>query len=176
MASRDIKDLTPSLQKKAKQIVEECKNNGVELLIYCTLRTLQEQAKLYCQGRTTKQIAEKAASLKEKGFGFLAAFLEKETQTKGKIVTNAGPGESWHNYREAFDAVPIVGKTCLWNYKSNKAKWDVFAKAAENAGIEWGGNWKFKDYPHVQESKSGNPLDDFKPEEIKEMLTKNKCL
>ena len=47
MASRSIKDLTPEMQDKAEFVLGYCKNEGVDLLIYCTLRSLEEQAILF---------------------------------------------------------------------------------------------------------------------------------
>jgi peptidoglycan L-alanyl-D-glutamate endopeptidase CwlK len=61
-------------------------------------------------------------------------------------VTNARGGQSMHNYGLAVDFVFIVNGKVSWDEKlyKNIGRW------AEKAGLEWGGNWKFVDMPHVQ--------------------------
>ena len=63
-------------------------------------------------------------------------------------MTNAKPGQSFHNYRVAFDFVPIVNGKAMWN------DLDTFNKCgeiAESVGLEWAGRWKsFKELAHCQ--------------------------
>jgi peptidoglycan L-alanyl-D-glutamate endopeptidase CwlK len=80
ISSRKITDLHPSMRTKAQSFVDLCKKNGIDILIYCTLRNNAAQAELYARGRSVP----------------------------GGIVTNARPGESMHNYGMAFDCVPLV--------------------------------------------------------------------
>jgi len=66
--------------------------------------------------------------------------------TPGKIVTYAKGGESTHNHGLGFD---IAFKT------GNKLDWDIrlfkFAgQLSRKYNLEWGGDWKIKDYPHFQ--------------------------
>jgi peptidoglycan L-alanyl-D-glutamate endopeptidase CwlK len=79
MPSRSLNDLHPALKDKARQLIELCKAEGIELRIISTYRSLEEQADLYAQGRSKP----------------------------GKIVTYAKPGTSWHNWSLAFDCCPI---------------------------------------------------------------------
>ena len=69
--------LYPPFLAKVLELLAECERRGAHY--YCTygMRTFQEQAKLYFQGRTTP----------------------------GKIVTNAKAGYSCHNYGIAVDVV-----------------------------------------------------------------------
>ena len=73
--------LLPELQDKARAFLTTAADKGFSLRITQGLRTMEEQAKLYAQGRTTP----------------------------GKIVTHAKPGESKHNFGKAFD-VCFTGK------------------------------------------------------------------
>jgi len=61
-------------------------------------------------------------------------------------VTKARGGQSYHNYGVAVDLAFIVDGKISWNDKlyRNVGRW------ASRAGLEWGGNWHFVDYPHVQ--------------------------
>ncbi len=96
-----------------------------------TLRTFDEQAALYSQGRTTP----------------------------GKIVTNAKAGQSYHNYGLAFDICLIVdGKEASWDtlkdFDGDKvADWMEVVKICKSHGWSWGGDWKrFPDKPHFEKT------------------------
>lgn len=84
--SRSLDDLHPTVADLARQLVDLCQQNGIELLITSTLRTFEEQDALYAIGRTKP----------------------------GKVVTNARSGQSWHNYGLAFDVVPLVNGKAIW--------------------------------------------------------------
>ena len=45
MASRDLNDLIPEVKQHAEKVIDVCGQVGVDILIYCTLRPLEEQAK-----------------------------------------------------------------------------------------------------------------------------------
>jgi peptidoglycan L-alanyl-D-glutamate endopeptidase CwlK len=99
-----------------------------------TYRSFEEQDLLYAQGRT------------------------KLFDNNGKrlgIVTQAKGGLSFHQYGLALDIVLVSGKTASWDItkdwdKDGKSDWLEAIDKFRLAGWEWGGNWKFKDYPHVQ--------------------------
>jgi peptidoglycan LD-endopeptidase CwlK len=78
-SSRSIDDLIMPVRIMALELVFRCKLAGIELLVTCTYRSPQDQEALYAQGRTKP----------------------------GAIVTNAHAGESSHQYRIAFDVVPL---------------------------------------------------------------------
>lgn len=128
--TREIDALYPIVAKKAKQLIELCKSEHIDIIITSTFRDIESQNKLYAQGRTIK----------------------------GKKVTNAKGGQSYHNWRVAFDVVPIVNGKAIWN---DIKLWNRVGKIGESIGLEWGGSWtKFKDNPHFQYTK-GLKLSDF---------------
>jgi len=130
ISSRKIEDLNPKVQVLANALITECKNHGIDLIITSTYRDIEAQNALYAQGRTTK----------------------------GAIVTNAKGGQSFHNFRVAFDVVPIVNGKCVW---SNSALWKQIGAIGESVGLEWAGGWKsFKEKPHFQYT-GGHTLADF---------------
>jgi hypothetical protein len=51
MASRKIEDLHPSIQDMARGFLSQCSERGMHVIVTCTLRTMEEQAALYAQGR-----------------------------------------------------------------------------------------------------------------------------
>jgi peptidoglycan L-alanyl-D-glutamate endopeptidase CwlK len=172
MASRKISELVNELQQNAEQVLNYCEQQGVDLLIYCTYRSPQEQARLYRQSRTSAQVQKKIDSLRNRGFAELADILSQVGPQQGKLgahVTFAGPGESWHNFRRAFDAVPLIGGKAMW--EKRHPHWQIYGAGARNAGLEWAGDWKkFKEYPHTQLASGGNPLKVLRPDEVKAMV------
>ena len=127
--SRDLKDLHPKVKLMAEKFISECKLNGIDVLITSTYRDAAMQNSLYAQGRTVR----------------------------GNKVTNAKAGQSFHNYRVAFDFVPLVGKP-VWD---NDELWQKCGMIAEKCGLEWAGRWtKFKEMPHCQFT-NGLSLADF---------------
>lgn len=117
--SRKLTDLLPVVQAKAKAFLAAAKAEGIDVLITSTYRDNESQDELYAQGRTRP----------------------------GKIVTNARGGQSFHNYRVAFDFVPVIGGKAVWN---DLALFRRLGKIGKSLGLEWGGDWKFRDYPHLQ--------------------------
>jgi peptidoglycan L-alanyl-D-glutamate endopeptidase CwlK len=119
--SRNLVDLHSEVRWRAEKLKEACVAALTPILIYSTLRTFKEQEVLYAHGRTKP----------------------------GQVVTNARPGESFHNYGLAFDAIPILesGKPD-WE---NREKIRILGELGESIGLQWGGRWPtFKDYPHFQ--------------------------
>ncbi len=178
MASRDLNDLIPEVKERAEQVQLACQQAaGFDLLIYCTLRTLEEQARLYRQSRNRAEIDTKLLKYRTRGFDFLAEILEGVGPCYGKHVTNAGPGESWHNYAQAFDAVPLLGGKPAWNYLDARSHWDAYGEAVRQVGLQWAGDWtSFREYPHSQLNQGSNPLKLNDPDFIREQLTKYKLL
>ena len=128
--SRSINDLIPSAHARAIDWLNDCKKLGYDLIVTSTLRDMESQAALYAQGRTKP----------------------------GKKVTNAKPGQSYHNYGVAIDFVPIVHGKPDWNNIDNFRK---IAEVAKKHGFEWAGDWKtFKEYAHIQYT-GGLTLQDF---------------
>lgn len=118
--SRLLSDLVPEVRVKCEALLVAAKQSGHPLLITQTWRTAKEQAALYAQGRTTP----------------------------GKIVTNAPPGFSWHEFGRAFDVVFLHGKKISYD-----GPWDWVGELGESFGLDWGGRWKRPDRPHFEDSR-----------------------
>ena len=65
----------------------------------------------------------------------------------GRIVTHARAGQSFHNHRVAFDFVPLIHGKAVWN---DLSLFKRCGEIGESLGLEWGGRWRFRDYPHLQ--------------------------
>lgn len=90
MASRSLDDLRPEFLARVTLWLDKCKVAGIDVLVYCTLRDMKEQADLYAIGRTRP----------------------------GKKVTNARPGSSAHNFGLALDFVPMLNGKAQWLNKT----------------------------------------------------------
>ena len=119
--SRSLKDLHPKVKLLAEQFIASCEKAGIDILIYSTYRDAESQNALYAQGRTKP----------------------------GKIVTNAKSGQSYHNFRCAFDFVPVVNGKARWDDKTAYAR---CGEIGESLGLEWAGRWagKLKETAHMQ--------------------------
>ena len=177
MASRKIEDLAPDVQVAANLIVGGCAAEDVDILIYCTLRPLEEQARLYRQSKPWEEIKRKIEKFRDRGLGFLADILQNVGPCHGPHVTNAAPGESWHGYAEALDAVPMIGGKPAWNFNDAPFEWGMYGEMVRQAGLNWSGDWEtFKEIAHAQKRHGSNPLKLYSPDKIKEMLIENGLL
>lgn len=112
------------MQSLATKFLAACRNEGIDLLVTCTLRSNEEQAALYAQGRTKP----------------------------GKVVTNAKPGQSMHNHGLAIDVVPLRAGKPVWGTTGEDGKlWKRIGEIGEKVGLEWAGRWTtMREYPHFQ--------------------------
>ena len=112
----------PELASKVRQLAEMLHLEGIEFRVTQGLRTWAEQAKLYAQGRTAP----------------------------GKRVTDAEPGESWHNFGLAIDLAPddpkLPGYQPDWNAKH--PAWKRLVAVGESLGLRSGKAWN--DLPHFE--------------------------
>lgn len=121
MSSRSLDDLSPLFRPFADAFLAQCDAYGLDVLVYCTLRSPAEQATLFAQGRTTP----------------------------GAIVTDAPPGKSAHNYGYALDGVPMLNGKPQWDVRA--PQWQLYIQAARRAGCQSGADWVgFHEYPHVE--------------------------
>lgn len=146
-SAKNVATLHTKVQQLFRNWIAECQivaaAHGYEYKAISGNRTWEEQAKIYAQGRTAP----------------------------GKIVTNAKPGYSNHNYGIAVDMG--VFKAGKYLDASNPSEAEAFhrkaAQIAEKYNIEWGGSWKsFKDYPHF-EYKTGKTLS-----QLRQLVTEGK--
>ena len=119
--SRNLDDLLPEVKARVEKFIQSCKDQDIDILVTSTYRDMESQATLYAQGRTSE----------------------------GKIVTNAGPGDSYHNWRCAVDIVPLCNGKPDWD--GSHPVWAKIGRLGQEAGLEWAGNWlHFKELAHFQ--------------------------
>jgi peptidoglycan L-alanyl-D-glutamate endopeptidase CwlK len=138
ISSRQLADLALDVRVKAQSFLDECKESGIDVLVTCTYRDNEAQAALYAQGRTAP----------------------------GAIVTDAPAGMSAHNYRRAFDVVPMRNGKCVWGISAPEDSdlWHRLGAIGQQCGLEWAGTWvHFKEFPHFQDL-AGKSIADWKAE------------
>lgn len=117
----NVSGLNSDVARKARALVLEAAKQGIALTITNTLRSTQEQSRLYEQGRTTE----------------------------GPIVTHAKPGTSKHEFGHAFD-VAVVGENGNPTWPEDNDLWNKIGAIGENLGLKWGGRFKTPDRPHFE--------------------------
>lgn len=122
-------ELHPLVKERSEQLIQQAADKGIVVLITDDFRSIEDQDRLYEQGRTTE----------------------------GNIVTHAKGGESYHNFGLAIDfALKTPSEDVIWDmqYDGNgngKSDWKEVVTIAKELGFKWGGDWaKFKDYPHLE--------------------------
>jgi len=129
--SRNIADLDPHVRAVAEKHIFACAAAGIDLIITSTWRDCEKQDALYSIGRAPGD--------------------------KRRCVTYAKGGQSWHQFRCAWDVVPILGGKCVWD---DPAIWDCVVSIGESVGAEAGARWSsFRDLPHFQYVPPGVPVE-----------------
>ena len=121
-----LKELHPRLKEFFMELI---KITPYDITITQGIRTAEEQHTLWQQGRVTG----------------------------GNIVTNADGYVNKSNHQAKEDGFGYAGDIAI--LVNNKITWDIkyYKEVGETArflmgkyNIKWGGDWKFKDYPHFE--------------------------
>lgn len=128
-SARLLTGMDPGVVRKMDELLGRTAAIGIKIVITDDFRSVEEQNKLYSQGRTSE----------------------------GKIVTHAKGGESYHNYGLAIDfALKTKSGKIIWDMNADtngdgRKDWTQVVAIAKELGFEWGGDWtSFPDYPHPQ--------------------------
>lgn len=138
----NVSGLNSDVARKARALVLEAAKQGISLIISNTLRSTQEQSRLYEQGRTTE----------------------------GPIVTNAKPGTSKHEFGHAFD-VAVADKNGTPTWPEDNDLWNKIGTIGESLGLKWGGRFKTPDRPHFESKYTLEQIKSNKTKGTYERLT-----
>jgi len=110
-----LSEVSPTLAAKVRAAAVALAAKGIEVRVVQGLRTAQQQAALFAQGRTAP----------------------------GKVVTNARAGWSSHNFGLAVDAVPGVAGAPIWTpqWSAQAAEFQAMVREMKRQGLAWGGDW-----------------------------------
>ena len=128
MSSRDLNLLHPELRRRVQLVDRDWRREQPgqpRLIVTSGLRTTEEQARLYAQGRGIP----------------------------GRIVTRAPAGTSLHEYGLAVDFG--FENDTLHEMDWDEQRFKILGVYIIRYGLEWGGGWvhaeqPFRDLPHAQ--------------------------
>ena len=71
---------------------------------------------------------------------------------RGGRATRAGAWQSCHQYGLALDSAPMRGGRLQWDMEDpwTRDAYFLYGQLAQEAGLAWGGNWRMRDYVHVE--------------------------
>jgi peptidoglycan L-alanyl-D-glutamate endopeptidase CwlK len=127
-----LENVHPRLLELSNQLTAAMGVAGFPMMVTDGLRTLEEQQKLYAQGRTVP----------------------------GQIVTNADGVHNRSNHQPHDDGLGHALDLTFINPANSRPfwptdatwmkRWRAYGKLAVAMGLEWGGDWTRPDLPHIQ--------------------------
>lgn len=157
--SRSLRHLDPDFRARVERLIEACAARGVDMRIYYTVRTPWEQARLWRQSRSTAQVRQAAERLREDGAPYLADVLDAvgpQRATGRGHVTDALPGQSWHQHGLAVDAYWHHEGRAVWSAELDGERngYRIWREQAAALDLHWAG---WHDWPHVQAPPASSP-------------------
>lgn len=126
-----LKELYPPFAAIVREFLKEAHKQGMPVGLFCGYRSFVEQRALYSQGRDAKG----------------------DIIDHHKVVTNALPGKSWHQFGLAIDLVFDGNPTkpgWQWDW-DHKYPWKKLADLGKTFGLEPAYYWThFPECPHFQ--------------------------
>lgn len=117
---RDLGLLAPKFHKAVTWLLLALTERGFDPMVFETFRDNERQRFLY-------------------GFG-------REYDDGRGVVTKASTADTtWHGFGLAVD---IISRKHQWNAPDEF--WNALGEESRKLGLVWGGDWIFKDRPHVQ--------------------------
>ena len=132
LSARSLNTMVGVHPDLVRVIKEAIANSPFDFMVTQGVRSAKYQNELYQQGRTVRGLKVTNAD------GYI-----KKSNHQIKV----------DGYGYAIDFVILNGKALDWD---TEEKYEAVAKHILNTGhklgvnLEWGGDWKFKDYPHIQ--------------------------
>ena len=162
MASRKLEELYEPLRNVIEKALEIADKQNLPITVTCTKRTQAEQEALYAQGREALIIV----NAKRKKVKLSDLTLKQNTR---KVTWTLN---TYHTTSPKSMAVDYaIGKsTITWDTKadtnnnkiSDYREFGEICKSVDPDNIQWGGDWKKKDWCHIQ-WKNGREIDQSIP-------------
>lgn len=95
--------IEPELVIKCQSLINLCQKENLTIKPVYGFRSLEDQAKLWRQDKSTEIINQKINSLRLLHCDYLADIIENVGPQSGKWATNNLPGTSWHQWGKAVD-------------------------------------------------------------------------
>lgn len=145
-----LEELNKVFRLKVIDLIQACRARGVTIVPFCTYRDLFKQAILWRQSRRRDEIKKEVCSLEEDGISFIASMIRVVGVHIGQHITNAIPGLSWHQYREAVDCYILRNDgNAIWDFKNDGYK--IYREEGLKLGMAIG---TADDWCHLQSSSN----------------------
>ncbi|RJS91707.1 M15 family peptidase [Salinisphaera sp. Q1T1-3] len=84
--------------------------------------------------------------------GYRSPERQRKLANQDDRVTNAGAGQSYHQYGLAADSAFLRDGKVVIRRDNDwiKRGYKLYGQVAQQYGLTWGGNWSFHDYGHVE--------------------------
>ncbi|MCK4911801.1 MAG: M15 family metallopeptidase [Thermodesulfovibrionales bacterium] len=141
---RDIDALHPVVRDRCARLIEACSARGLHLMVTSSLRSAQEQAALYAQGRKPVDVVNALRAV---------AGLAHISSDKNTIVTHATT--SVHEFGLAFDVALTNDGAPHWDKSldlndNGYADYREVGSVGESLGLVWGGRFRHRDLCHFE--------------------------
>ena len=136
----NLKGLHPDLIEFAFELIKVTPH---DIMITCGVRTAEEQNKIYWETR-------------EKGKdGMIYTKFKDGVLMKHKTNCDGYMHKSNHQVKDdglgyAFDIAVLINNKCDWDRKRFLEVADSARELMKKYKVEWGGDWKMRDYPHFE--------------------------
>lgn len=74
----------------------------------------------------------------------------RQDRLKNKGLSKLSGGYSKHQHGKAIDVVPLVNGKPKWKGKGMLQVWEKIGKIGKKHGFTWGGDWRMRDYCHLE--------------------------
>jgi len=135
VASVRLEDLTADTLEVAKRFLEAAESQGLRTKVISTLRTCEEQTRIYAQGRTEP----------------------------GAVISGASGCRSWHVWGRAFDVL-VLDENGSAVTDGSDPRYDRLGEIGRDFGLIWGGHFSWgRDAVHF-EYHPGLSMNDLCPD------------
>ena len=152
MASRDLNDLKPLMLQRIILFERQLEEHGLKNFCRsCVLRSQAEHDALWMRGRYPLNVVN--AAYRKVWLAPITAEENKRPVTW--VLTSRHTPRPGETKVDAVDYFQLVKGRASYDLKvdsdfDNIPDWHEFVKIAQMCGLEAGGAWQKKDYPHVQ--------------------------
>ena len=171
-----IKDLEPWFRERVEELIQACRDRGVELFCYTGNRSIEHQSKNWWKNRNEEEVRATLKKLRDEKAFFIADCLEKTGEQNLPQKTNSLPGASWHQWKEAIDCVWIVNGEAEWSIEKEidgVNGFYVYHQEAARLGLYPGvKHVKASEYNHIQVRDIGSAESVYSWEHIDKKMRK----
>lgn len=137
--------VNPTARRKFEAVLQDVRGHGLPLVVWEVYRSREKQRALYAQGRSDEVLRKIGyADWEIKRYREWGYTVDKPVVTK---ILNP----TFHGTGRAMDCCWLVNGKPTWNVLLEW--WHTYGSAAKAHGLTWGGDWKMRDYAHVQYDK-----------------------